>query len=174
MWLRRAMPVRRKLRPIVAGLTAMLLLASLSGAGCRSSGPDGPPEARYGHRYEATAPDGRAVMSPDPIADTSSVFVNPVYVDSLRVRISEEGDDAHRIDVVIDGTLADACTELHDVRQRRHGHIIEVALLARRPKGAMCAQMIQPFRTYFDLDGTFAPGAYTLKVNDAAQPFEVE
>ena len=170
----RPMRARRSRPPLRAFAVGLLLLPMLMGAGCRSTAPEDP-ETRYGHRYEATAPDGRTVLMPEPVADTSGFFLNPIYVDSLGVRIGEDGsDEGHRVDALVDGTLADACTELHSVEQERHGQIVEVTLLARRPKGAMCAQMVQPFRTYVELDGIFAPGAYTLKVNDTAHPFEVE
>ena len=43
----------------------------------------------------------------------------------------------------------------------------------RQPKERVCAAVVRPFRFYLVLDGTFEAGSYTLRLNDAAYPFQV-
>ena len=77
------------------------------------------------------------------------------------------------VEVLIKGALPDACAALDEAEQARVVNLIDVTLTMRRPRGALCAQVVRPFRFYLPLDGTFPPGSYTLKVNGAAYPFRI-
>ena len=77
------------------------------------------------------------------------------------------------VEVLIKGALPDACTELHQVRQERYGHLIRVELLVRRPKRKTCVSVARPYKFYLRLEGRYPPGHYTLRVNDRVFPFEV-
>ena len=51
---------------------------------------------------------------------------------------------------------------------------MEITLDTRRPRGALCAAVMRPYRFYLTLEGTYAAGPWTLKLNGAAYPFEVK
>ena len=43
----------------------------------------------------------------------------------------------------------------------------------RRPKGAVCTQVVRPYRFYYTLAEPLPPGDYTLKLNGGVNPFTV-
>lgn len=157
----------------------LILMLSILLAGCVGSrNTEIRPEDTYGHRAEEEGPGGRRtieVTSPD---SARSYFYYPAVVDSVHVRpalFDSElaADDQVPVEVLVKGSLPDACTELHDVTQERFGHIIDVRLQTRRPQGAVCATVIRPFRFYLKLEGMYGPGSYTLKLNNRNYPFSV-
>ena len=148
-------------------------LAACSGGG-EAAEPNG--DDVYGHRYGPLAPDGRETVFLAPNDTTRRILVYPAVLDSIAVRPERRATlagDPVRIEVLLKGTLPDACSRLEDVQQVRRGHFVDVELSIRQPRGRACAQVLRPFRFYLPLDGTFGPGAYTLKVNGAAVPFRI-
>lgn len=64
------------------------------------------------------------------------------------------------------GTLADACTTLHEVNTERQGNTIEITVTTARAPDAMCAQVLGEFRESVNLGSDFTPGTtYTISVN---------
>lgn len=157
---------------VISLLTLLVMLAACAGVGNEASSSD----EEFGHRYDGTAPDGRETVLITP-ADTLEEYLTlPVALDSVLVRPSRaeaSQDEAVAVDVLIKGALPDACSELNQATQTRQGRYVDVTLTVRRPRGAICAEVVRPFRFYLELDGTFAPGAYVLKINDAAHPFRI-
>lgn len=135
-----------------------------------------PGDEQFGHRYEGRAPDGRETVILTA-ADTLEAFMTfPAVLDSVHVRPALEAAPpgmAVPVEVLIKGALPDACSELNEAVQTRAENLIEVTLTMRQPRGAVCAQVVRPFRFYLTLDGTYPPGAYTLMVNGAAHPFRI-
>ena len=166
-------PVR--VRPILA-LAALLA----AGLGCATTTPvEAPPDETFGHRYEDGSPDGRETLGLTPPAEDETYFFYPAVVDSLNIRPGSfragtpaEGQEVP-VEVLVKGAFPDACTELHEVEQARAGTLLTVTLMTRRPRGAVCARVKRPFRFYMLLDGTYPPGAYTLRFNDRTYPFVV-
>ncbi len=157
---------------IVAG--GMVLAAALSG--CGMLGGQRSPDDQYGHRYGGVAPDGRETVLLEP-ADTARTYVTlPAILDSVAVRPAVAAAPAGSpvsVEVLIKGTLPDACTTLDVATQTRVGHLITATLTMRQPHGALCAQVVRPFRFYLPLDGTYEPGHYTFTLNGAAYPFRI-
>lgn len=151
------------------------LIAALALAACAGSGSTSPDDA-FGHRYEGTAPDGRETMILAPPDTAETHFTYPAVLDSVHVRLARveaPPGAAVPVEVLIKGALPDACSVLDAVAQERLGHFITVTLTTRRPQGAICAQVVRPFRFYLPLDGFLEPGAYTLRVNDTVHPFRI-
>jgi hypothetical protein len=162
-------------------LSARLALAALVAAGAlagcsRTRDAAVPADDQYGHRYEGVAPDGRETVLLAPSDTAEAYLVTPAVLDSVAVRPARREvlpSEAVPVEVLIKGALPDACSVLDDATQTRAANLIDVTLTMRRPRGAVCAQVVRPFRFYLPLDGLFPPGAYTLKVNGAAYPFRI-
>lgn len=158
----------------VSIITGLLLLASCVGP----RNAEIPPEEVFGHRETGEGPGGRRTLTVTQPDSAESYFFYPAVFDTVHVRPAFFGsehaeNDQVPVEVLVKGSLPDACSELHDVTQERYGHIIEVTLETRRPQGAVCATVIRPFRFYFKLEGMYAPGTYTLKLNKEPIPFSV-
>ena len=154
------------IRLFALGLLALRL------AGCAGSGGADVPDRQFGQR-----PDGdeaRETLLITPPDSTAEFFYYPAYASEVVVRSGPEAVGQRPVELLIKGALPDACTELHGIRQEQKGHIIEVTFETRRPKGAVCAQVVRPFRFYYVLADPLAPGDYTLKLNGSVQPFTVQ
>lgn len=153
-------------------LVLIVGLAACAGSGDGSVSPD----EQFGHRYEGIAPDGRETVLIEP-ADSSEAYIElPVFLDSVHVRPARHEalpGEAVPVEVLIKGALPDACSELNEATQERMERFIDVTLTVRRPRGAICAEVVRPFRFYLPLDGTFTPGSYSLRINGAAHPFRI-
>lgn len=146
-------------------------------AGCAGSSSETVvPDEQFGHRYEGIAPDGRETVLIQP-PDTLEAYLElPVALDSVHVRPARREalpGEAVPVEVLIKGALPDACSELNQAAQDRMERFITVTLSVRRPRGAICTQVVRPFRFYLPLDGTFTSGAYTLRINGAVHPFRI-
>lgn len=138
-----------------------------------------PADLQFGHRTANGADGRRLVVELAPPDSTRPHFEYPAIYDSVYVRVAPF--DASRsadvqqvpVEVLVKGSLPDVCTELHELRQRRIGHLVEVALRMQRPIGAVCRLISQPYRYYFTLEGEYGPGAYVLKLNGRIHTFTV-
>lgn len=157
-----------------AALLAMALL--LIAAGCASSDEARkPPEERFGHRYEEKGPDGRRTLALAPPDTDQEYFYYPAPVGDLKVRHEPFQSDSSRVaaEVVVEGKLPNNCAALHEAEQERSGHLINVELQMRVPRGGGCRRMTRPYRFYLSLDGRYEKGHYTLKFNDVVHPFRL-
>ena len=153
---------------------ALALLVGLGVAACSGSRePD--PDEQFGVRVEEEGPEERETMLITPPDSTEEFFYYPAYVAEVTVRPGPAGPQGRRpVELLLKGALPDACTALHRIeRTGRVGNIIDVAFEMRRPKGAVCAQVVRPYRFYYELDEPLEPGDYTLRINDAVHPFSV-
>lgn len=157
---------------LAAGAGALAVVIS----GCGAFGGSRSPDDTYGHRYGGVAPDGRETVILAPADSTTPWLTLPAILDSVAVRpavaAAPAGADVP-VEVLVKGTLPDACTTLDEAVQERIGHLVNVTLTMRQPHGALCAQVVRPFRFYLPLEGIYAPGHYTLTVNGAAHPFRI-
>lgn len=149
-------------------------------AGCATSRSAEPvPDDRFGDR-SADPDDARRTMVISPADSAQTYFYYPAVFDSVHIRPAEfdparpAAEQQVPVEVLIKGALPDACTALHDIEQRRTGHIVEVDLEMRRPSRAVCARVLRPYRFYLLLEGRYGVGAYTLKINDQVYAFEVQ
>ncbi|HEX8384626.1 MAG TPA: hypothetical protein VF576_00500 [Rubricoccaceae bacterium] len=150
------------------GLAALALAACTGGGQTTSDG-------RYGHRADGWGPDGRETLLIAPPADSAGYFVYPAVVDSVAVRPERRAaaGEAVPVEVLVKGALPDACSALDAVTQARTGHFVTLALTMRQPRGAVCAQVVRPFRFYVRLDSLFEAGSYTLTLNGRVTPFQI-
>ena len=162
----------RPVLPAGLGLLALIVVA------CSGSQPEQvPPDQRFGHRYETRGPDGREVIHITPPAEESAFFYYPAIVDTVHVRPAPYGDVSAseppqtRVELLIKGSFPNGCSELHDVDQSRAGHLIDIELTMRWPKGAVCTQVVRPYRFYVALEGRYAPGDYRLELNGSNYTF---
>lgn len=158
-------------------LVLSILIAAGALAGCfRSREAVRPGDEAYGHRYDGVAPDGRETVLLTPPDSAEAYLVTPAVLDSVAVRPARREalpGEAVPVEVLVKGALPDGCSELNEAVQTRAAHLVDVTLTMRRLRGTVCPQVVRPFRFYLPLDGTFAPGSYTLKVNGAAYPFRI-
>jgi hypothetical protein len=164
--------------PAARGSCYLLTLGLL--AGCANSRPaDTDPEHQFGN-YEEGTTDGRATLNITPPDTMRSYFYYPAPIDEITVRqapmLPNPDGSFPQVDVevLLKGAFPDACHELHDAEQERAGNIITVTLQMRRPRGALCASVMRPYRFYLPLEGKYDAGPYTLKLNDQVHPFVVE
>ncbi len=104
---------------------------------------------------------------PDPLFD-----VAPIQVESVEVMVLESFPaqaNAH-----VTGVIGDGCAELLPIEQSRGDNEVRISILRQRPLDAVCIQIAKLFDDTIRLQGTFAPGDYTLHVNDVSVSFRVD
>ena len=156
----------RRTRP-----SLIVLVLALGVAGCAGSGGADEPDRQFGQRPDNDDSETLLITPPD---STGEFFYYPAYASEVIIRSGPAADGLRPVELLIKGALPDACTELHDIRETQKTHLIELTFETRRPKGAVCAQVVRPFRFYYILGEPLAPGDYTLKLNDAVHPFTVQ
>ena len=162
------------MRPI--RLMTLIVLVTFVGA-CATTGPAPDPDTTFGHRVDGDDSDGRTTIVIAPAEqDVAYRFFEASY-ESVTIRpdqITAENQTAGvPVEVLIKGAFPDACSELHEMEQQRAGNLVLVTLTMRRPQGSVCASVLRPYRYYLDLEGTFRPGSYSLRLNDDTHAFVV-
>jgi inhibitor of cysteine peptidase len=133
---------------LLSGCTLTDLLAPAEGDGDAGSGAPPPTEAPAG-----------------------PVESGLLQVGSVEVLILESFPV--QVNVVVRGTLSDACTELGEIAQARSDNAIEVTITTVRDPLAICAQVLAPVEVTISLTGDFPPGEYTVTVNGVTEAFTV-
>ncbi len=163
-------------RRAAAGLLVLGLLGGCLGP---RAAKETPPDERFGHRYDAEAPDGRRTISITPPDSAVAYFFYPVPFDTVLVRpapfAAAVPAQARQVgvEVLVKGAFPDACSELHAFRQERAENILLATLEMRKPQESICASVRRPYRFYVMLEGHYGVGHYTLKLNGRAVPFEI-
>ena len=138
-----------------------------------------PPDERFGHRFDSASPDQRETTTITPPDTSRAYFYYPAVYDTLHIRPGPFNPDIAAstqrvpVEVLVKGAFPDTCSELDAVEQQRMGHLIDVTLQMRKPRGSVCAAVERPYRFYLMLEGTYEPGAYTLTLNGTPRPFSV-
>src|SRR5262245_59207751 len=126
---------------------AVLLLASV---GCQSAAPPSDP----------------------PTGPTRPEFViAPIQIESVvlvRGLKTPSGLGVH-----VQGIVGDGCSELLPIRQLREGSVVLISIERQRPRDAVCTQIARLYDDVIPLEGTFAPGTYTVRVNSTHIEFSV-
>ena len=166
------------LRRAGAGLL-LSTLAVWAGACSGSEAVQEAPDERFGHRFEGASPDQRETTAITPPDTSRAYFYYPAVYDTIHIRPGPLNPDvaatAQRVpvEVLVKGAFPDTCSELDEVEQERMGHLIDVTLRMRKPRGSVCAAVDRPYRFYLTLQGTYKPGAYTLTLNGTPRPFSI-
>ena len=92
-------------------------------------------------------------------------------VEQIEVQVLQS--DPVQVQVVVRGTLPDACTEIGEIRQSRDGETVSVTIETHRPADALCAQVLVPIESVVPLEGSFPPGTYAVTVNGVSASFTV-
>lgn len=109
----------------------------------------------------------------DSPEEPDSVFdVAPIQIDSVDVALLESFPV--RAMAHVTGVVGDGCSELLPIEQIRDGNELVISIRRRRPVDAVCIQLAKLFDRSISLDGSFAPGDYTLRVNDVSVVFHVD
>lgn len=168
----------RPIRGFLFGLAA-LILSSCGGTGnstAPAGGTDSSEVARMKEHFADLVDDERETVLIAPAdRDPDAYEITPASFDTVIVRAEPHPTDGRKaVDVLLKGSFPDGCTELHKMTQHSTADGRTVELTMRRPEGAMCTQVVRPYRYFFVLDGTFAAGQYTLTVNERPFHFTVE
>ncbi|MCY3486983.1 MAG: hypothetical protein OXH34_00950 [Bacteroidetes bacterium] len=157
-----------------ATLTVLLLgyVMACSGSNTATSTE---PDMRFGHRYEGVPPDGYHTVTISVPEQGHTFTYFPATFDRVFVRpeLFHLEQDTVAVEILVKGSLPDACMELHAFDQERMGNIITATLQMRRGQSRVCVTARRPYRLYLVLEGGFVQGHYTLKLNDSTIPFTV-
>jgi hypothetical protein len=157
---------------------AYVLLAFLVSA-CGGSGEStttAPASESVADRFADLTDDERETVMISPLESGQAKYqVMPAVFDTVVVRaVAGPADEPRLVDVLLKGSFPDACTELNELTQSGHEDDEIATLTMRRPESAVCAQVVRPYRFFFQLSKRYAPGEHTLLVNDVPFRFEVE
>jgi hypothetical protein len=72
----------------------------------------------------------------------------------------------------VQGELGDGCNSLQGIGQQRTDSTFDISVTYKR-QGEVCTMIMQLLNEWVPLDGTFAPGSYTLRVNDQSFTFRL-
>lgn len=162
------------MRTVLSAFFVMSLGILVSCSGPRTSSTTDP-DLQFGHRYEGNSPDGYSTITISIPQEDLEFSYFPATFDRVIVRpeTSQIDQDSVAVEILVKGSLPDACMELHAFNQKRAGHLITATLEMRRAQSGICATVSRPYRLYLILEGGFVQGHYTLKLNDATVPFVV-
>ena len=154
---------------------AVIMLGSIMACSGPTAEVSMDPDRRFGHRYEGASPDGYHTVTIRVPEEESEFDYFPATFDQIIVRPErvESDQDTVAVEILVKGSLPDACMELHAFDQKRVGNLITATLEMRRPQSQICATVRRPFRLYLMLEDGFALGHYTLRLNNSTVPFVV-
>ncbi len=79
-----------------------------------------------------------------------------------------------RVNVIAEGNLNDACTELYTVKKERDEKSFFITITTARPDKTECAAIARPFRQIIPLDvADLLPGRYQVDVNGVIANFSI-
>jgi hypothetical protein len=109
------------------------------------------------------------VPSGGPTAPTQpgSVTTGNVRITRVRAYIRDGRPQAF-----VEGEIGDGCNSLQPINQQRTDRRFDIAVTFRR-QGEICTMIMQMLNEWVPLNGTFAPGDYTLRANDRTVQFRL-
>lgn len=107
-----------------------------------------------------------SITSPSPVPREGLVSVTTV---SFIVATSFPAQVSARIQ----GTVPDGCTQVSTVSQVRDGNVITVTVRSERPTDGPCTTALKDVSVDLRLDGAFASGIYTVRINGTEWTFRV-
>lgn len=104
--------------------------------------------------------------------DKEDFIIDEMPVEDMSINLLESFP--YQVHVVVNGVLSDGCTTINEITQNRDGNTITVKITTKRPKDAICAQVVKMVTERIPLDGGFLPGHYKLIVNGFVKEFDIE
>ena len=153
---------------LARALVLVCLAAAFAACGGSSEATE---ENPFGRRTDDGEARETLLITPPDV--TEEFFYYPALYETIEVRTGAMAAGRRPIELLIRGALPDGCTALHHIGEERVGSHLAVTFEMRRPKGAVCTQVVRPYRFYYTLADPLAPGDYTLKLNGAVKPFTV-
>lgn len=150
-------------------LTAVVLFVSAAACGGSPTPTPIPPTAPPPTVPPTTAP---PTHTPEAAAETPA---EPIISEAPVRLVTVEQRDGGPV-VIVQGSLTDGCTQIHESNQVIEGSAVNVTLTTSRPADRMCTQVVTEFTHEIAVDiSALADGAYTVTVNGvaAAQPLMV-
>ena len=111
------------------------------------------------------------VFGGDDIVDSTTHIIDNLPIQKVSVAILESFPP--QVILEVEGYLADSCTTLHEITERREGDTIHVQVTTKRPQDLACATVITEIQHTVPL-GFFDPGSYQAIVNGTIVEFEVQ
>ena len=105
------------------------------------------------------------------LQDTEKFIIADMPINDFSVEILESFP--LQIHIVVNGYLSDGCTTINEITQQRDGNTINVHITTKRPKDALCIQVIKEVQERVPLDGGFLPGHYKVIVNKVEKEFNI-
>jgi hypothetical protein len=125
-----------------------------------------------GFEWQGTV-DAQGVVKEVGEAPSGDVISGEASVESIEILILESFPV--QVNVVAEGYVSDACTEIDEIARERQGNTFSVTITTARPADAVCAQVITEFEEVISLDVLGLPaGTYTVDVNGVIGSFELE
>jgi hypothetical protein len=91
----------------------------------------------------------------------------PVRVTRVRVFMKDGRPQAF-----VEGEIGDGCNHLDSMTQTRTSHAVAITATLRR-QGEQCTMVMQYLNRWVPLDGSFAPGDYTVSANSVTIAFRL-
>ena len=92
-----------------------------------------------------------------------------VLTSILRVDVTVSESQPRRISLDVEGEHPDGCEYPVIVGQTRRDNSIDIEVYREVPADVMCPMILQPYRDSISVEGSFAPGDYTINVNSHSQ-----
>lgn len=112
--------------------------------------------------------DAKDEVENEAVTASDKVLTNILSVD---VNVSET--DPPRISLDVYGEHPDGCDYPVRVDQSRDGSTVSIEVFRNVPADVFCPMILKPYQDTIVLDGSFATGAYTIKVNSHTQTINV-
>ncbi|MBA3534024.1 MAG: hypothetical protein H0T73_19055 [Ardenticatenales bacterium] len=108
----------------------------------------------------------------EPPAPEGEMTIGEMQVESLDILTLESFPV--QIQVIAQGMLADGCTTVGEITQRREGNTFFVTVATQRPTEAMCTMALTPGQAIIPLEVVgLKAGTYTVTVNGVSDTFEL-
>jgi hypothetical protein len=101
-----------------------------------------------------------------------SLLYSQAVVDGIDILILESFPV--QVNVIAHGNLPDGCTQIDEIRQQRDGNSFQVTIIAARPAGAVCTEVVVPWEKTIGLGVYGLPaGTYTVDVSGVMGTFDL-
>ena len=107
--------------------------------------------------------DSQSGATPPPPAE-NAVSRSVTLIENVTAQVLPT--DPAQIELNVVGYQPNGCEYPVLVDQQREGSSITVSIYRELPADIMCTAMLLDYNDTIHLDGTFAPGTYTIQVND--------